>query len=103
MMNFVQRRRFLWICLLMGLLLLGLTAAFTNATTFARLRFEDLARQSTAVARLRCLGSEFRWDRGELWTETRVEVLERHNSRPSVLVTLRTIGGTSGHLPSPAN
>jgi len=99
-MSFAERRKFLWICFLVGLLLLSLTAAFANGTTFARLRFEDLAQQSTAVARLRCLGSEFRWDRGELWTETRFEVLERHKGLLPGLVTVRTIGGTSGHLHS---
>jgi len=99
-MSFAQRRRFLWICFLAGLLLLGMTAAFANATTFARLRFEDLAQQSTAVARLRCLGSEFRWERGELWTETRFEVLERNKGLLSGIVTVRTIGGTFGHLHS---
>jgi hypothetical protein len=99
-MSFAQRRKFLWICFLVGLLLLGLTAAFTNATTFARLRFEDLAQQSSAVARLRCLGSEFRWDHGELWTETRFEVLERNKGLLSGIVTVRTIGGASGHLHS---
>ena len=99
-MSFVQRRRFLWICLLVSLLLLGLTAAFANGTTLASLRFEDLAQQSSAVARLRCLGSEFHWDHGELWTETRFEVLERNKGLLSGVVTVRTIGGTSGHLHS---
>ena len=99
-MSFTQRRRFLWKCFLVGMLLLSLTAAFANATTFARLRFEDLAQQSTAVARLRCLGSEFRWERGELWTETRFEVLERNKGLLPGLVTVRTIGGVSGHLHS---
>ncbi len=69
-MSFVERRRFLWICFLVVLALLALTAAITNGTTLARLRFEELVRQSNAVARLRCLGSQFRWERGELWTET---------------------------------
>lgn len=97
-MSFAQRRKFLWICFLAGLLLLGITAAFTGATTFARLRFEDLAQQSSAVARLRCLGSEFRWERGELWTETRFEVLERNKGLLSGIITVRSIGGISGHL-----
>jgi len=52
-MSFLQRRRFLWICFLAGLALLALTAAFANATTLACLRFEELAHQSTAIARLR--------------------------------------------------
>jgi hypothetical protein len=99
-MSFVQRRKFLWICFLAGLILLGLTAAFANATTLARLSFNDLAQQSSAVARLRCLGSEFHWDRGELWTETRFEVLERNKGLLSGIVTVRTIGGVSGHLHS---
>ncbi len=99
-MSFVQRRKFLWLCLLASLILLGLTAAFANATTLARLNFNDLAQQSSAVARLRCLGSEFHWDRGELWTETRFEVLERNKGLLSGIVTVRTIGGVSGHLHS---
>src|SRR3979411_196784 len=99
-MSLAQRRKFLWICFLAGLVLLGLTAAFTEGTTLARLRFEELAQQSSAVARLRCLGSEFHWDRGELWTETRFEVLERDKGLLPGLVTVRTIGGIAGHLPS---
>jgi hypothetical protein len=99
-MSFVQRRKFLWLCFLASLILLGLTAAFTNGTTLDRLQFDDLAQQSSAVARLRCLGSEFRWDRGELWTETRFEVLERNKGLLSGIVTVRTIGGVSGHLHS---
>jgi len=99
-MSFVQRRKFLWICFLLSMLLLGLTAALANATTLARMRFEDLAQQSSAVARLRCLGSQFRGDRGELWTETRFEVLERNKGLLSGIVTVRTIGGVSGHLHS---
>src|SRR5712692_11602009 len=97
-MSFVQRRRFLWIWFLAGVLLLGLTAAFANGTTLARLRFEELVQQSSAVARLRCLGSEFHWERGELWTETRFEVLERNKGPLPGIVTVRTIGGSSGHL-----
>src|SRR5260370_16643206 len=99
-MNYVQRRRFLWICFLLALALLALTAAFANGTTFARLRFEDLAQQSTAVARLRCRGSEFHWERGELWTETRFEALDRNKALLQGSVTVRTIRGSSGHLPS---
>jgi hypothetical protein len=100
-MSFVERRKFLWLCFLASLLLLAVTAAaFANGTTLARLRFDELAQQSTAVARLRCLGSEFLWDRGELWTETRFEVLERNKGLLPGIVTVRTIGGISGHLHS---
>src|SRR6266700_389089 len=71
-MSFVQRRRFLWILFLAGLALL---AAVANATTLSRLRFEELANQATAVARLRCLGVESKWENGEIWTETRFEMV----------------------------
>ena len=60
-MSFVQRRRFLWILFLTGLALLAVAA---SATTLSRLRFEELAKQATAVARLRCLGAEARWENG---------------------------------------
>ena len=75
-MSYVQRRRFLWIVFLMGLAALAMSAMLANATTLVRLPFEDLAQQSTAIARLRCLGSESRWDGREIWTETRFEVLD---------------------------
>lgn len=100
-MSYVQRRRFLWILFLTGLVLLALmSAVFTNATTLARLRFEDLAQQANAVARLRCLGSETRWDRGEIWTETRFEVIESHKGLLAGLVTVRMIGGSVGPVHS---
>src|SRR5260370_35956472 len=79
---------------------LSLPVALTSGTTPTRRGFEALAQQSTAVARLRCLGSEFHWERGELWTETRFEVLERNKGLLPGIVTVRTIGGSSGHLHS---
>jgi len=96
-MNYQQRRRFLWVLLLVGLVLLAVVA---NATTLARMRFEELARQATAVARLRCLTSESRWEGGEIWTDTQFEVLELSKGLLPGLVTVRTIGGTVGHLHS---
>ena len=96
-MSFVQRRRFLWILFLAGLALLAVVA---NATTLARLRFEELAKQATAVARLRCLGAESRWENGEIWTEARFEVLEQNKGLLPGLVTIRTLGGSVGNLHS---
>jgi hypothetical protein len=80
-MSYVQRRRFLWMVFLVGLAVLALTAVLTNATTLVRLPFEDLAQRSTAIARLRCVGSLSRWDRGELWTETRFDRNRSHHGR----------------------
>ena len=96
-MSYVQRRRFLWILFLGGLVLIALAA---SATTLSRLKLEDLAQESTAVARLRCLGTTSRWERGEIWTETRFEVLQREKGALPGIVTVRLLGGSVGHLHS---
>jgi len=96
-MSFVQRRRFLWILFLAGL---GLLAVVANATTLARLRFEELAKQATAVARLRCLGAASRWEDREIWTETLFEVVESNKGLLPGLVSVRTMGGSVGNLHS---
>jgi hypothetical protein len=96
-MSFVQRRRFLWILFLAALALLAVVA---SATTLTRLRFEELAKQATAVARLRCLGTETRWESGEIWTDTRFEVIEQSKGLLAGVITIRTLGGTIGSLHS---
>ncbi|MFI5056554.1 MAG: hypothetical protein ACHQLQ_00060 [Candidatus Acidiferrales bacterium] len=98
-MNESDRRRFLWVLFLAGVALLAIVPA-ASATTLARLQFAELAQESTAVARLRCLGSESRWERGEIWTDTRFEVLEQEKGLLPGLVTVRTLGGSAGHLHS---
>lgn len=96
-MSYIQRRRFLWILFLCALALLAVAA---SATTLSRLKLEDLAQESTAVARLRCLGASSQWDRGEIWTETRFEVLQTEKGALPVIVTVRLLGGHVGHLHS---
>ena len=96
-MSFVQRRRFLWILFLAAL---GLLAIAANATTLSRLRFEELAGQATAVARLRCLGVQSRWENGEIWTETRFETLELNKGLLPGVVSVRMLGGSVGNLHS---
>jgi hypothetical protein len=96
-MSYIQRRRFLWILFLGGLALLAVAA---SATTLSRLRLEDLAQESTAVARMRCLGATSQWEQGEIWTETKFEVLEREKGELPGIVTVRLLGGNVGHLHS---
>jgi hypothetical protein len=96
-MSFVQRRRFLWILFFAALALLAVVA---NATTLARLRFEDLAKQATAVARVRCTGAESKWQNGEIWTETQFEVEEQSKGDLPGLITVRMLGGVVGPLHS---
>ena len=94
-MSYVERRRFLWILFLAGLALLAVVA---NATTLARMRFEELARQATAVARLRCLSTHSFWQNGEIWTDTQFEVVEQSKGSLPSTVTVHTLGGSLGHL-----
>src|SRR5260370_38852239 len=96
-MSFVQRRRFLWILFLTGLALLAVAA---SATTLSRLRFEELVNQATAVARVRCLGVESRWENGEIWTETSFQIVELNKGLLSDVVTVRMLGGRIGNLHS---
>lgn len=96
-MSFVQRRRFLWILFLTGLALLAIAA---NATTLSRLRFEELVSQATAVARLRCISVESRWESGEIWTETHFEVVELNKGQLPSVVNVRMLGGHIGNLHS---
>jgi len=96
-MSYVERRRFLWVLFLIGIVLIALTA---SATTLAPLKLADLAQESTAVARLRCLGSRSFWEQAEIWTETRFEVVQREKGELSPTVTVRLLGGTVGNLHS---
>jgi len=96
-MSFVQRRRFLWILFLAGLALLAIAA---NATTLSRVRFEELANQATAIARLRCIGVESHWQGGEIWTETRFEVVELNKGMLPGVISIRMLGGSIGSLHS---
>lgn len=96
-MSYVERRRFLWILFLTGLTLLAIVA---NATTLARMGFEELAQQATAVARLRCLSTRSFWQDGEIWTDTQFEVVEQAKGSLPAIVHVRTLGGTLGPLHS---
>jgi hypothetical protein len=96
-MSYVERRKFLWILFLAALTLLAIVA---NATTLARMRFEDLAQQATAVARLRCLSTRSFWQNGEIWTDTQFEVIEQAKGSLPVTVIVRALGGSLGNLHS---
>src|SRR5260370_40942045 len=96
-MSFMQRRRFLWILFLAGLALLAVAA---NGTTLSRLRFEELVNQATAVARLRCIGVESFLENGEIWTETRFEIVELNKGLLPAVVSVRMLGGRIGNLHS---
>ena len=92
-MSFAQRRRFLWILFLIGLALIAVVA---NATTLARLSFRELASRADTIVRARCLSSESRWEKAEIWTFSEFEVLAASKGVVPGLLTLRTLGGRAG-------
>ena len=96
-MSYAQRRRFLWILFLIGIVLIAITA---NATTLAPLTFTQLAQQSTAIARLRCLGTKSFWQNGEIWTDTQFAVEQQEKGELPAVIVVRTLGGTVGNLHS---
>lgn len=94
-MNFVQRRRFLWVLFLLGLVLIAVVA---NATTLARLTFNDLTSQATAIARVQCLRSSSYWKNGEIWTRSEFAVVEQSKGDLPPIVEVEMPGGAIGHL-----
>ncbi|HEY2458464.1 MAG TPA: hypothetical protein VGI13_14265 [Candidatus Acidoferrum sp.] len=96
-MSYQQRRRFLWTLFLIGLALVAIVA---RATTLVRLRFPDLVRYSTAIGRMRCVGAETRYDKGEIYTDTSFEVLEREKGYLPTYIVVRQPGGKLDHLHS---
>jgi hypothetical protein len=97
-MSYTKRRRFLWILFLTGI---GLVAAVvTSGTTLVALRFGEMTEQATAVARVRCLGARSFMEHGEIWTETRFEVIKSAKGLLAGLVTVRMPGGRADGLRS---
>lgn len=96
-MSYVERRRFLWILFLIGLALL---AAAAQATTLARLHFQDLVHYSYSVARVRCMRAQTRMEDGEIWTDTSFRVLWQQKGYLPEEIVVRQPGGKFQHLHS---
>lgn len=94
-----ERKRFLWMLFLIGLGLL-LAAVVSDATTLARLKFDELASQASAVARLHCLRTASHWSNGEIWTRTDFIVVETNKGTLPRIVSVEMPGGVLGHLHS---
>jgi hypothetical protein len=94
-----QRLNFLWMLFLIGLAILAM-AVVSDATTLAKLRFDDLAQQASAIGRMQCLRVESYWKNGEIWTRTEFTVLEEYKGTAPRIVTVEMPGGVVGHLHS---
>jgi hypothetical protein len=96
-MSYVQRRRFLWVLFLVGILLVAIVA---EATTLVRLHFQDLVRYSSAIARVHCVSAQTRLENGEVWTDTVFDVVQRDKGFLPPQIVVRQPGGKFEHLHS---
>jgi hypothetical protein len=96
-MSYLQRRRFLWALLLLGLLFIAIVA---NATTLARLQFYQLVKDSSAIARLRFVSSQTGVESGEICTDSVFEVVYFGKGYLPSRIVVRTPGGVYQHLHS---
>jgi hypothetical protein len=87
-------RRSVPVCVAAAFLLL--TAA--NATTLARLTLDQLAAGADAVARVRCVSADSRWESSSIWTLTTAEVVETMKGNLPREVSIRLPGGRAGHF-----
>jgi hypothetical protein len=75
-----------------------LTAAAGRPTTLARMSLDQLAAAADAVARVRCVGAESRWEVEGIWTRTIFDVLDTLKGSLPGRVVVRLPGGRVGHL-----
>ena len=74
-----------------------------QATTLARMSLDELAAAAHVIVEAYCLENEARWERGEIWTFTNLEVTETIKGVAPRLITVRLLGGRVGHLISTVN
>jgi hypothetical protein len=96
-MGYQQRRRFLWVLFLIGIILVAIAA---RATTLARLQLYELVQHSYAIARVRCLRTDTRMENGEIWTDTSFQVLLHDKGYVPAEIVVRMPGGKFQHLTS---
>jgi hypothetical protein len=96
-MSYTQRRRFLWVLFLVGLVLVAVVA---HATTLVHLRFQELVGYSSAIARVHCVTSDTRMEDGAIWTDTRFHVIELEKGYLPEQIVVRQPGGRYQNLHS---
>ena len=96
-LTYEQRRNFLLTLFLIGIVLIALVA---RATTLVRLTFPELVKDSSAIAHVRCLGSQASFENGEIWTDTSFAVLESAKGNLPDRINVRQPGGKLAGLES---
>ncbi len=75
-----------------------LLAASAQATTLARLSLDQMAGAADAVARVRCAGSESRWENGSIWTVTTFDIVDGLKGPLPPRITVQMPGGKVGPI-----
>jgi hypothetical protein len=70
------------------------------ATTLKRMSVTDLSRAAHTVIRARCVTNSTRWDAGEIWTFTALDVEETWKGSVPAQITVRLLGGSVGNFTS---
>jgi hypothetical protein len=68
------------------------------ATTLAQLSVEQMTAAAATIARGRCIANESRWEKGEIWTISTIEIEEVWKGAAPERISVRLIGGHSGHF-----
>jgi hypothetical protein len=84
--------------MVVSFLLLPMILPAIRATTLARLSVDQLAAGSDAVARVRYVHAESRWENGSIWTVTTFDVAEILKGQLPPEIEVRLPGGRVGHL-----
>jgi hypothetical protein len=67
-----------------------------RATTLARLSLDQLAGAADGVARVRCAGTESRWEQGSIWTITTFDIVQTMKGDLPPRIVVRLPGGKVG-------
>ena len=70
------------------------------ATSLARLSVQQLTAAAATIARGRCIANESRWERGEIWTISTLEIEDVWKGTAPRRISVRLIGGHAGHFVS---
>jgi hypothetical protein len=92
----VNSKLFLWIVLLV---LLILTAIVASATTLVPMSFDELTQRATAIVHARCVRVDSVWSNGEIWTDSRFEILDE--VKPDILGTDQQFSPEISHTKTP--
>jgi hypothetical protein len=68
------------------------------ATTLARMSLDQLTLAADAVARVRCVSAESRWENGAIWTVNSFDVIEPMKGSVPARIVVRLPGGHVGHM-----